>query len=152
MKRYELSNSLGCYNFRVIWLELAVLVTRGRLVTLVLEDHEIWVQDDGVEDVRNCRYGDGNDDRPIRAWDRPVKGKHGQSHRDNGTNGQGAAYQCDSEADKNLWHFHEEVGSLDFLFRGTPSNIVREHVCEDGLGQMDGQTTKKYEAADGSSE
>ncbi|CAG8743227.1 2772_t:CDS:1, partial [Acaulospora colombiana] len=55
--------------------------------------------------------------------------------------------QGDTETLEDLGHFEEKVGSFDFLFRGSPCDIVRDQMSENSLAKMDRETTKEDEAA-----
>jgi hypothetical protein len=55
--------------------------------------------------------------------------------------------ESDTEALEDLGDFHEEIGAFDFLFGCTPGDVVRKHVSQHGLGQVDREITKEDEAA-----
>lgn len=75
-------------------------------------------------------------------------------HRDEGS-GQNDHTSADDNADEegqpeppqNLRDLNPEVGPFDFFLRGAPCDVVREDVCEEGLGDVDAEATEEEKAA-----
>jgi hypothetical protein len=118
---------------------------RGR--HLVREHHQVGVQRDRVQDMAPNVERDGNDDTPVVLGDGPFHGDDRSGEDDDAREGDDREDESDTEALEDLGDFHEEIGTLDFLFGGTPGDVVRKHVSQHGLGQVDRKTTKEDEAA-----
>jgi hypothetical protein len=117
---------------------------RGR--HLVREHHQVGVQRDRVQDMAPNVERDGNDDTPVVLGDGPFHGDDRSGEDDDAREGEDREDESDTEARKDLGDFHEEIGALDFLLCCTPGDVVREHVSQHGLGQVDRETTKEDEA------
>lgn len=44
---------------------------------------------------------------------------------------------------QDAWYLYEEVGLLHFFFGSAPGDIIRKEMCEQGLGQVNRETTKE---------
>jgi hypothetical protein len=94
--------------------------------------------------------GEWDDDAPYCVRDLPFQGDHREHHSDHTPKDDERANQGDSEATEDLRYFEEEVGSFHFLLGGTPSNVVRDQMCEDSLAEMNRQATEEDEATNSS--
>ena len=72
-------------------------------------------------------------DSPVPGKDLPA-GRHGVGREDDHRNGDDEAkHEREPEAAQDFGYLKPEVGTLDFLLRGAPLDVVREEVREQGL-------------------
>ena len=87
------------------------------------------------------------DDRPIRTRDQPIHRDHALEREDGHRR---KAQKRDGERKPEPFEdpgdLDEKVGSLHFLLRCAPRDVVGEHVCEQGYADVDAQTPKEEEA------
>jgi hypothetical protein len=57
--------------------------------------------------------------------------------------------ESDPEPSKDPGYFDKEIRALDLLLRRSPSDIEREHVCEESGGDVYAEPTKKEKAVFG---
>ena len=89
---------------------------------------------------------EGHNDSPVPAEDAPADWDGGRGEEDHDECRDAADDERDAETGDDLRHFLPEVGPLDLLLRRAPGDVVREHVREEGLRQVDTETAEEEEA------
>jgi len=112
---------------------------------LIGENHQPRVQHDWIEKMASRTDDEGKDEGPGSLLNSPFGRYEVGGENDDSDDTQGRDDQREPEALEDLGDFHPEVGTLDFLLRRTPSDIEREKVGKDGLGDVDGQSTEEDE-------
>lgn len=88
------------------------------------------------------------DDRPVRTRDLPIHRHNGFDTEHDHRRKAGKRHRKHKpEAFEDPGHLDEKVGSLHFLLRCAPRDVVGEQVCENGNAQVDAQTPKEEEAS-----
>lgn len=87
----------------------------------------------------------GEDDGPLRNRDSPCDWDEWSGENSDGGNAKEADGEGNLKALENLGYLLPKVGTLDFLLRCSPSDIVGEHMGQDGDGNVDAKTTEKEE-------
>jgi hypothetical protein len=128
-------------------VETETEVDMDMIARLVRKDHEIRIQHDRIKNMTSNHNSQRYNHTPHRRRNLPLKRYKWQSQNDHTRHDDKRADQGYTEPDEDLGYFEEKVGSFDFLFCCSPLDVVAEHVCEDGFGEMDRQTTKEDEAA-----
>ena len=73
------------------------------------------------------------DNSPVTSWDPPVVWHQGCTEDDHCSNDDDANDDRKPETAEDTRNFDEEVGSLDFLFRSTPRNVVGNAMRDESL-------------------
>jgi hypothetical protein len=86
-------------------------------------------------------------DRPICTRDQPIRRDDALESEDGHRRKARKRYgERQPEPFENPGDLDEKVGSLYFLLRCAPRDVVGEHVCEEGYGEVDAQTPEEEEA------
>ena len=91
--------------------------------------------------------GEREDDGPVDAKDLPALGDETQGEDDHRRAEQHADGEREPEALQDLGHLEPEVAALDLLLRRAPRDVVREHVREQRLREVDREPAEEEEAA-----
>lgn len=98
------------------------------------------------EDMAANHNGQGEDYSPRGAVYAPLD-RNKRCAEDDHAGEDSPRYQPrEPEALEDLGNLLEEIGSFYLLLRRTPSDVVREAVCEECLRHRDGETAKEEEA------
>jgi hypothetical protein len=92
------------------------------------------------------RIQEGEEKGPGALLDPPLRRYERCGEDDDGENAQSRDHGRDPEALEDLGNFHPEVRTLNFLLRRTPSDVAREKVGKNDLGDVNRQATKENEA------
>ena len=92
--------------------------------------------------MRHCDRRHGQDGHEI--LDLPVVGHEWcNSEDDHSGDTDDGEQHGELELLEHLGHFNEEVGEFGFLGGGTPRHVDLEHVAQESLGDMQGETTQE---------
>ena len=96
--------------------------------------------------VAPCCYNQRDKKCPINSRDTPtfwdeVGGEYSHSNK-----GRKAENKRNPEALEDLGHFKPEVRALDFFLGSAPGNIIREHMRQEGLREVDAEAAKEEKA------
>ena len=95
------------------------------------------------EDMTSSRNGERKNHTPATAVHSPTNGNQRSAQDDYHRNQSPRDSQGKPVLLQDLRHFLEEVTLLHLLDGGTPSNVEREQVGEDGKGHWDRETAKE---------
>ena len=88
-----------------------------------------------------------NDDRPICTRDLPTRRDDALESEDDHRRKARKRYgERKPEPFENPGDLDKKVGSLYFLLRCAPRDVVGKHVCEEGYADVDAQTPEEEEA------
>ena len=132
---------------RRCWVEKACSIREAETPSLVRENHQPRVEDDGKEYVAAGHHGEREDHCPVDAGDLPSRWHEVAREDEYHDEQKEADDQRKPETAQDPRHFDEEVRPLDLLLGRAPRDVVREQVREQGLRQVDRQTAKEEEAA-----
>ena len=103
----------------------------------VREDHQPGVENDGEEDMACGHEGEWEEDSPGISGNliaqRDKAGREDKHHPKR----EDTEKECEAEPAHDSRDLLEKVRLFDFLLRCTPRDVIREEMCEQGLGQMD---------------
>ena len=81
--------------------------------------------------------GEREDDGPGRCWDLPFEGKDAAREDNHRRKHEKTDQERQPEPAQDSRDLDEKVRPLDFLFRRTPRDVIREEMREQRLGQVD---------------